>query len=70
MDLVGFQPPGDSEVCTSFGIIDDLLALEEDDKFAIHVDTAQGPVEIGPNNRTNVTIEDNDGVPGSILWCT
>ena len=43
MDLVGFQPPGDSEVCTSFGIIDDLMALEEDDKFVIHVDTAQDP---------------------------
>ena len=61
-NLIGFQPPGDSVVCTSFRIIDDLLALEEDEKFVIDVDTGEGPVEIGSNNRTEVTIEDNDGI--------
>ena len=48
-------------VCTSFEIIDDLLALEEDEKFVVDVGPEEGDVEFGDNNRTTVTILDNDG---------
>lgn len=60
-NLAAFQPPGDSVVCTSFEIIDDLLALEEDEKFVVDVGPEEGDVEIGDNNHTTVTIVDNDG---------
>jgi len=59
--LLNFQPPGDSVVCTSFEIIDDLLALEEEEKFVVDVGPEEGDVEIGENNHTTVTIVDNDG---------
>jgi len=63
-NLATFQPSGDSVVCTSFEIIDDLLALEEDEKFVVDVGPEEGDVEFGDNNRTTVTILDDDGT----LW--
>jgi len=63
-NLAAFQPSGDSVVCTSFEIIDDLLALEEDEKFVVDVGPEEGDVEFGDNNRTTVTILDDDGT----LW--
>lgn len=60
-NLAAFQPAGDSVVCTSFEIIDDLLALEEDEKFVVDVGPEEGDVEFGDNNRTTVTILDDDG---------
>ena len=61
-NLAVFQPPGNSVVCTSFEIIDDLLALEEDEKFIIDTAPEEGEFEIGDNNQTVVTIKDNDGM--------
>ena len=53
-------------VCISFDIIDDLLALKEDEKFVVDVGPEEGDVEFGDNNQTTVTILDDDGT----LWCT
>ena len=60
-NLAIFQPAGNSVVCTSFEIIDDLLALEENEKFIIDFAPEEGNFEIGDNNQTVVTIKDNDG---------
>ena len=61
LNLVTFQPPGNSVVCTRFEIIDDPLALEGEEKFVIDVSPRLGQVRIGRKNRTVITIEDNDG---------
>ena len=61
LNFVNFQPPGDSVVCTTFEIIDDLLGLEDEEEFIIDVGVFEGPVEIGSNNRTVVIIQDDDG---------
>ena len=58
MNLVTFQPPGDSVVCTRFEIIDDMIALENNETFVVHFG----------NNQTTVTILDNDGMYGNM--CT
>ena len=62
LNFVNFQPPGDSVVCTSFEIIDDLLGLEDVERFFIDVVAFEGPVEIGRINRTVISIEDNDSM--------
>ena len=60
-NLVTFEPSGDSVVCTSFIIIDDVIALEGVERFVIDVVPGEGRIDIGRNNRTVITIEDNDG---------
>ena len=74
LNSVNFQPPGDSVVCTSFEIIDDLLGLEDVERFVIDVAPFEGPVTIGRINRTVISIEDNDstyaaGVSDSMSLC-
>lgn len=48
-------------MCTSFIIIDDMIALEGVERFVIDVVPEVGRIDIGRNNRTLITIEDNDG---------
>ena len=50
-------------MCTGFVIIDDVIALEGEETFVIDVVPEEGRVDIGRNNRTVITIEDNDGKP-------
>ena len=67
---MNFQPPGNSVVCTSFEIIDDLLALEDEERFVIDVTASEGPIEIGDTSRTVVSIEDDDGMWARFNTCT
>ena len=62
VNLVSFQPAGDSVVCTSFEIIDDLLALEEDERFVVDFAPEEGEFQVGGNSQTAVIIQDNDGM--------
>lgn len=62
LNIVNFQPPGNSVVCTTFDIIDDLIALEDEETFVIDVTVDEGPIEIGDTNRTVVSIKDDDGM--------
>lgn len=57
-----FRTPGNSISCTTFDIIDDKIALEENETFSIEVVPVAGPVEIGRKNRAMITIEDDDGM--------
>ena len=62
LNFVNFQPPGDSVVCTTFKIIDDLVAMEEEELFVIDVTGVEGQISIAEMCRTTVTIQDNDGI--------
>lgn len=48
-------------MCTSFEIIDDSIALEEDEVFVVNFSPEEGEFTIGDNSQTKVTIHDNDG---------
>lgn len=48
-------------MCTSFDIIDDLIALEEEEIFVVDFRPEEGDFTIGDNFQTTVTIQDNDG---------
>lgn len=61
-DQFHFRRPGNSVSCATFDIIDDVIALEESETFAVEVAPVAGPVEIGRKNRTTITIEDDDGM--------
>ena len=62
MNLVTFQPAGDAVVCISFAIIDDMLALEEDERFVVDFGPEEGEFQVGGNSQTAVIIQDNDGM--------
>ena len=62
LNFVNFQPPGDSVVCTTFEIIDDLVAMEEEEMFVIDVTGVEGQITIAEMCRATVTIQDNDGI--------
>ena len=63
LNFVNFQPPGDSAVCTTFEIIDDMIGLEDVERFVIDVVSFDGSVVIGRINRTVINIEDSDSKP-------
>lgn len=48
-------------MCTSFEIIDDSIALEEEEIFMVDFRPEEGEFTIGENFQTTVTIQDNDG---------
>ena len=54
-------------MCTSFEIIDDLLGLEDVERFVIDVAPFEGPVTIGSINRTVISIEDNDSTYAAVV---
>lgn len=58
---ITFQSAKDSVVCTSFEIIDDSIALEEEETFVVDFRSEEGEFAIGDNIQTTVTIQDNDG---------
>lgn len=66
MNFVNFQPPGDSVVCSSIEIIDDSLALEEEERFLIFPTLVEGQITIGELSQATVTIQDNDGTHHSL----
>ena len=62
LNIVNFQPPGDSVVCTTIEIIDDLLALENEEMLVLDLTVLEGQVTLGGNRKSTVKIQDNDGM--------
>ena len=63
LNFVSFQPPGDSVTCTTIEVVDDRVALEEEERFLLFLTAVGGQIMIGEMGQTTVIIQDNDGMP-------
>ena len=62
LNFVNFQPPGDSVACSAIEVVDDRVALEEEERFLLFLIAVGGQIMIGEMSQTTVIIHDNDGM--------
>ena len=53
--------PLDSEKAITFNITDDIIALEPPEKFTLTLVTISDGIMLQPNDKTDITILDEDG---------